>query len=74
MVLSIHGWEWAIKEKSKGEGQWGKKKVEEVIQSRQTAGSLGPAGALTLAWDGPWPPGPIALNLPCHVPSELYRH
>lgn len=72
MVLSIHGWEWAIKEKSKGEGQWGKKK--EVIQSRQTAGSLGPAGALTLAWDGPWPPGPIALNLPCHVPSELYRH
>lgn len=60
----------SLKERDNGE----KKKVEEVIQSRQTAGSLGPAGALTLAWDGPWPPGPIALNLPCHVPSELYRH
>lgn len=62
----------SLKERDHGEKN---KKVEKMIQnSRQAAGSLGPAGALTLAWDGPWPPGPIALNLPCHVPSELNRH
>lgn len=63
----------SLKERDNGKNK--NKKVEKVIQnSRQAAGSLGPTGALTLAWDGPWPPGPIALSLPCHVPSELNRH
>lgn len=61
----------SLKERDNGKK---KEKVEKIIQSRQAAGSLGPTGALTLAWDGPWSPGPIALNLPCHISAELYRH